>query len=121
MNTQTSFAKVFTTESDKEIIKKNGLRTKPEKMVEQFVKDLDKVKQLARLESPHEFKKMSDWAEEFNYNYSLTQKVNPVTPLLYLIHYCRETGTGGDDLFTQMVFLPKKFQIICARHFVTLR
>jgi hypothetical protein len=121
MNTQTTFAKVYKPESDKEIIKKNGLRTNPEKFVEQFVKDLDKVKELARLESPQEFEYMSDWAKQFNDKYNLTYKVNPVTPLLYLVLYCKETNTGSDDLFAQMIFLPKKFQIICARHFVTLR
>jgi len=121
MNTQNTFGKTFRIVSDEQLIRENSLAINSKKFVEEFVTNLNKAKEIARVQSPQEFKYMSDWAEQFNDNYNLTNKVNPVTPLCYLIHYCKEKNSGGEDLMVQMVFLPKKFQMIFGRHFVSLR
>lgn len=121
MNTINGLAGIFTVESDEQIIKKNGLRNNSEKFVQDFVKDLSKVKELARIRIPQEYKEMTEWSNRFLAMYNLTQKMNSVSPLLYFVNYCKETNSNGDQLMSQACFLPKQFQIIFAKHFVGKR
>jgi hypothetical protein len=120
MNTQTTFAKVFVTETESDLIRKYKLQKNSEESINEIVLDFVRVRELSRIQSPNEYQSMVEWAKSFQTMYELTNSLNKVRvpELQYLINYSKETNTTGFNLMSQVAFMQLEFQKIFAKYFV---